>query len=58
LSKCVEPKTSRTAIYAFGWTVEVEIIKLVREMPLAIRRLHRVRHAFKSWANLERKIVE
>jgi hypothetical protein len=27
----VEPKTSKTAIYAFGWTVEVETIKLVRE---------------------------
>jgi hypothetical protein len=23
LSKWVEPKTSKTAIYAFGWTVEV-----------------------------------
>jgi hypothetical protein len=27
-------------------------------MLLAIGRFHQVRHAFKSWANLEQKIVE
>src|ERR1700750_1511619 len=31
---------SRTAIYTFGRTVEVETIKQTREMPLSIRRFH------------------
>ena len=56
--RVARPKTSRTAIYAFGWTVVVETITLVIEMPLAIGRFLQVRHAFKSWANLEQKIVE